>query len=188
VALITASLVGVTMMGGAQAGANPPSPDAADAAQPAGPISVPSAPPASTTSADGWTLVLSANSETLTPAVPLAPDVPPREFIATGLFNGTLRNPGQGKAPTPAGVIEVGYQVKCNPAGMMDAALKPSSTNIEVLKQEFTTADPTATVTNFRIPVDCGAGQAFIRSYAILTRATGTTDAVVAYYGTLNPV
>lgn len=189
VALLAAPAASASMLAGsAVAAANPPDASTVESTPPPGPISVPSAPPVSTVAADGWTLSLSAKDETLTPAVPPAPGVPPREFIASGVFHGTLRNPNQGMFPAPEGKIEVGYQVQCIPGGMMDAILKPTSTTIQVLEEEFTGAGPTATVSNFHVPVDCGTGRAFIRSYAILTRATGTTDAVVAYYGSPHPV
>jgi MspA len=151
---------------------------------PAG-LAMPSPPPATAKSTDGWTLALSASSETQTPAAQLNPAVPSRDFIVGGLFNGTLRAPNGAKTPTPSGLLEVGYQIQC--LGGLLAALKPSSVDVPVLKDEFSGADPTATVTAFRVQVDC-PGQAFIRSYAILTRTTNAADTVVAYYGANMPV
>jgi hypothetical protein len=69
---------------------------------------------------------------------------------------------------------------------MLAAALKPAVTQVQVLKQDYKRADPSATVTAFRVQVDC-LGPALIRSYAILTRTTYGTNAVVAYYGVSTP-
>jgi MspA protein len=56
-----------------------------------------------------------------------------------------------------------------------------------VLSEEFESADPSAAVTDFRVQIDC-LGQAFVRSYAVLTRSTDTVESVVAYYGVPIPV
>jgi hypothetical protein len=67
------------------------------------------------------------------------------------------------------------------------ALSKPKAGDVKVLKEDFTGADPSAAITEFRVQVDC-TGQAFIRSYAVLTRATIVADSVVAYYGVPTPV
>jgi hypothetical protein len=153
--LLATLFAGASALGAAPALADPPGPDPVVDAPPSPPpvVSVPSSPPATGRSADGWTLTLSANSETLTPAVPLDPALATREFIAGGLFNGTLPGPHQNTAPTPSGTFEVGYQVQCVPTGML-AALKPAITQVKVLKEDFTGADPSAAVTAFRVQVD----------------------------------
>jgi hypothetical protein len=63
---------------------------------------------------------------------------------------------------------------------------KPKVGDVEVLKEDFTGADPSAAITSFRVQVEC-TGQAFIRSYAVLTRATNVADSVVVYYGVPTP-
>jgi hypothetical protein len=146
---------------------------------------MPSAPPATTTTVDGWMMALSATGETQTAAPALDPAVPSRDIIVGGLFNGTLRGPNGSKAPTPSGSLEVGYQVQCVPAGLL-STLRPSAVTVPVVKEDFTTVDPSATVTAFRVQVDC-LGPATVRSYAILTRATSVADSVVAYYGLPRP-
>jgi len=55
------------------------------------------------------------------------------------------------------------------------ALSKPKAGDVKVLKEDFTGADPSAAITAFRVQVDC-TGQAFIRSYAVLTRATIVAD------------
>ncbi|MGV0835111.1 MspA family porin [Mycolicibacterium thermoresistibile] len=187
-ALSAAMLAGATVLGGAAiASADPAVQSQAEPppVQP-GPIPVPSAPPVSAATTDGWTLALSANSETLTPAPPLNPEVPSRDFIVSGLFNGTLRNASGGTSPTPSGTLEAGYQVQCVGGGMM-AMMKPAVVNVEVVKEEFTGADPSVAINDYRIQTDC-AGDTFIRPYAILTRTTSAADSVVAYYGISHPV
>lgn len=185
VALAAALFTGATITGGARAGADSADPIVDVPLPPPAVLPVPSAPPASAKSADGWTLAVSANSETLTPAPSPIPDAPPREFIVNGLFNGTLRGPRQATTPTPTGTIEAGYQIQCVPHGMMAGmmgAMKPNPVNVKVLSEDFKSADVSAAITDFRIQLDC-MGQSFIRSYAILTRTTNTTNSVVAYYG-----
>lgn len=186
-ASVTAVLfAGVAALGAAPLATADPMPEPVAETAPAGPVPVPSAEPVSAISADGWTLAISANSETLTPATPPTPELATNDFIVSGLFNATLRNAHGGTGPTPSGTFEVGYQVQCVPAGML-AAMKPAVTTIEVVKEEFSGANPTASVSDYRIQVDC-LGPALIRSYAILTRTTNTTDTVVAYYGVSNPI
>lgn len=43
-------------------------------------------------------------------------------------------------------------------------------------------------VSNFRIKIEGCVGQSFIRSYAILTHETETSEAVLAWYGTTKVV
>ncbi|EHI12715.1 MspA family porin [Mycolicibacterium thermoresistibile] len=186
-ALAAAMVTGATVLGAAGlAAANPAAEVQAEPAPPEGPVPVPSAEPVSTKTTDGWTLALSANSETLTPATPPSPELETRDFIVSGLFNGTLRNEYGGTSPTPKGTLEVGYQVQCVPSGML-AAMKPAATTIQVSKEEFSGANPSAAVSDYRVQVDC-LGPALIRSYAILTRTTSAADSVVAYYGISHPV
>lgn len=152
---------------------------------------VPSSPPATGTSLDGWTLMLSASGETRTP-IASDPSVPPSEVSVGGLFTAALRGPKGAKTPTPSGTMEVGYQTQCIPAGMMAemmAAVSRSSgvVNTVILKKEFTGVDPSAAVTGFRLPVAC-MGQLLLRSYAILTRTTDGADSAVAYYGVYTPL
>lgn len=148
-------------------------------------VSVPSSPPATATSTDGWTMTLSANSETQTPVPSIDPAVPSHDYLVGGVFNATLRAPKPETAPTPSGTLEVGYQIQCVGGGLL-AALKPGVVKVQVLKHEFKGADPAAVVTAFRVQVDC-LSHAMIRSYAILTRGSNATDAVVAYYGVSMP-
>ena len=178
---------GAAPQGAAPASADPASPDPlADLPPAPAVVGVPSSPPATGRSADGSTLTLSANSESMTPAAPLDPTLATRDFIVGGLFNATLRGPNPKTTPTPTGTFEVGYQIQCLPSGMLAAALKPAVTQIQVLKHDYKGADPSATVTAFRVQVDC-LGPALIRSYAILTRSTNGSDAVIAYYGVSTP-
>jgi hypothetical protein len=186
--LMVALSAGATILGGGRAWADPANADRVmdGAPPPTADVAIPSSPPATAQSTDGWTLTLSANSETQTPAPALDPAVPSRDFIVGGLFNGTLRGPNHAKTPTPSGTIEVGYQIQCVGGGLL-AAMKPSIINVKVLKEDFKEADPSAAVTAFRVQVDC-ARDAFIRSYAILIRSTDGSDAAIAYYGVSMPV
>jgi hypothetical protein len=147
---------------------------------------VPSAPPATATSTDGWTIAVSANNESQTPAPPLAPAVPSLDYIVGGVFSGSLHAPDSGAAGVPSGTLEVGYQVQCFDGGMM-ADLKPNNARVEVVKQSFTGFNPTVVVTAFHVLPDC-VGKAAIRSYAILTRLANSAASVASYYGVSVPV
>jgi hypothetical protein len=96
VTLVAVLFAGAATLGGAQASADPASPDPlADVPPPPAVVVVPSSPPATGKSADGWTLVLSANSESLTPVPSPEPALATRDFIVGGLFTGTLRGPAR---------------------------------------------------------------------------------------------
>jgi hypothetical protein len=153
--------------------ASPPAPEE---------VWVPSSPPATATSTDRWTMTLSANNETQTPAAPLDPAEPSQDYVVGGVFSASLRAPDSETAPPPpSGTLEVGYQIQCVGGGLL-ADLKPNIVKVQVLKQAFTGFNPAAVVTAFRVQVDC-VDQAMIRSYAILTRSATAAGAVVAYYG-----
>ena len=67
--------------------------------------------------------------------------------------------------------------------------LKPGIVNIiPVDKKEFKGSDPWVTVANFHIKIDGFVGQSFIRSYAVLTRQTDQSDAVLSYVGVAKTV
>ena len=53
---------------------------------------------------------------------------------------------------------------------------------VKLLEEDFDGADASVGITDHRVQVDC-LSPAMIRSYAILTPHTATTDSVVAYYG-----
>lgn len=100
----------------AAADPEPPSPAVQPVAQstsePAVPVDdgkVESSPPQSTTAPDGSTLTLSAKDETQFAAAPLTTAISTREYVVGGVFNGSVKGTGG----TPAGVLEVGYQIGC---------------------------------------------------------------------------
>ena len=70
--------------------------------------SVPSNPPAILQTPDGWTLGLGAKDEMQTPVAPLTTAVSSREYLASGIFVGSLIGP-----EPPRGVLEVGYEIGC---------------------------------------------------------------------------
>lgn len=81
-------------------------PIAAETAPPDG--QVPSNPPVTLDTPDGWTLGLSAKDEAQIPVPPLTTAVSSREYLASGIFTGSLIGPEQ-----PRGVLEVGYEIGC---------------------------------------------------------------------------
>ncbi len=91
----------------APAGAEP-EPGPASYATPAAGGRVPQGVPATVTTPDGWTLVLGAKDEMQIPVAPLTTAVSSREYLASGLFAGSLTGPGE-----PRGILEVGYEIGC---------------------------------------------------------------------------
>jgi hypothetical protein len=162
-------------------------PDPLVDASPATPaeVLVPSSPPATATSTDGWTIAVSANDESQTPAPPLDPAVPSLDYIVGGVFSGSLHAPDPKTTAAPSGTLEVGYQIQCFGGGMM-ADLKPNNARVQVVKQSFIGFNPTIVVTAFHVQPDC-VGKATIRSYAILTRLANSAASVASYYGVSVP-
>ncbi len=73
--------------------------------------------------------------------------------------------------------------------GAITVGLKPGIINIvPVDKKEFKGTDPWVTVSNFHVKIDGCVGQSFIRSYAVLTRQTDESDAVLSYVGVAKAV
>ena len=73
--------------------------------------------------------------------------------------------------------------------GAITVGLKPGLVNIiPVDKKEFKGNDPWVTVANFHVKIDGCVGQSFIRSYAVLTRQTDQSDAVLSYVGVAKAV
>jgi hypothetical protein len=69
---------------------------------------VPSGEVATVNTPDGWRLALGAKDERLTPVQPLTTAISSREYLASGIFVGSLTGPG-----TPRGELEVGYEIGC---------------------------------------------------------------------------
>ncbi|ETB44259.1 MspA protein, partial [Mycobacterium avium subsp. hominissuis 10-5606] len=75
---------------------------------PAAEGALPSNPPAILKTPDGWTLGLGARDEQQVPVAPLTTALSSREYLASGIFVGSLSGPTQ-----PQGVLEVGYEIGC---------------------------------------------------------------------------
>ncbi|MDT5223682.1 MAG: hypothetical protein QOG19_1089 [Mycobacterium sp.] len=67
-----------------------------------------SSEPARVTTPDGWTLALGAKDERQLPVAPLTTAISSREYLASGIFVGSLAGP-----ETPRGTLEVGYEIGC---------------------------------------------------------------------------
>jgi hypothetical protein len=85
-------------------------PDAEPAAVAAPPAEgwVPSTDPAIVNTPDGWRLALGAKDEVFRPVAPLTTAISSREYLASGIFVGSLKGPEQ-----PRGELEVGYEIGC---------------------------------------------------------------------------
>lgn len=79
---------------------------AAEAAPPDGRVA--SNPPAILTTPDGWKIGLGAKDEMQVPVAPLTTAVSSREYLASGIYVGSLQGPEQ-----PRGILEVGYEIGC---------------------------------------------------------------------------
>jgi hypothetical protein len=73
---------------------------------------VDSSPPATTSTPDGWTLVLGAHDETQMITAPLTTAISTREYVVGGTYNAVLAVPGDSDEE-PEGTLEVGYQIGC---------------------------------------------------------------------------
>ena len=89
-------------------------------------------------------------------------------------------------SPLPEGILPgIGGSI----GGGVTVGLKPGIINIvPVSKKEFKGADPWVSISGFHVKIDGCVGQSFIRSYAVLTRSTDQSDAVLAYYGATKQV
>ncbi|WP_166905696.1 MspA family porin [Mycobacterium sp. DL440] len=89
-------------------------------------------------------------------------------------------------SPWPEGILP---GVGANIGGGITIGLKPGIINlIPVAKKEFKGTEPWVMISNFRVKIDGCVGQSFIRSYAVLTRSTDESEAVLAWYGTTKVV
>lgn len=89
-------------------GADPDAGAVPAGAAPAADGRVPSGDPATLTTPDGWRLALGARDEVLVPVQPLTTAVSSREYLASGIFVGSLAGP-----ELPRGELEVGYEIGC---------------------------------------------------------------------------
>lgn len=88
--------------------------------------------------------------------------------------------------PWPEGILP---GVGSNIGGGITIGLKPGIINlIPVAEKEFKGTEPWVMISNFRVKIDGCVGQSFIRSYAVLTRSTDESEAVLAWYGTTKVV
>jgi MspA len=85
-----------------------PNADPAAATSPPADGRVPSADPAILDTPDGWRLALGAKDEALVPVAPLTTAISSREYLASGIFVGSLKG-----AEPPRGELEVGYEIGC---------------------------------------------------------------------------
>jgi MspA len=106
-AVVVAVCCGISVPAAPPTAADPVSqPAGANSAAPNG--LVPSNPPATLNTPDGWGLGLGAKDESQVPVAPLTTALSSREYLASGIFVGSLQGPEQ-----PRGTLEVGYEIGC---------------------------------------------------------------------------
>jgi hypothetical protein len=98
----------MSVTGAPSTSADPDAEPAGAAAAPPADAHVPSNPPATVATPDGWTLGLGAKDELQVPVAPLTTAISSREYLASGIFVGSLIGPGP-----PRGELEVGYEIGC---------------------------------------------------------------------------
>jgi hypothetical protein len=98
----------MSVTGAPSTSADPDAEPAGAAAAPPADAHVPSNPPATVATPDGWTLGLGAKDEMQVPVAPLTTAISSREYLASGIFVGSLIGPGP-----PRGELEVGYEIGC---------------------------------------------------------------------------
>jgi MspA len=89
-------------------------------------------------------------------------------------------------SPAPEGILP---GIGGNIGGGVTVGLKPGIVNIvPVSKKVFKSAAPCVSISGFHAKIDGCVGESFIRSYAVLTRSTDASDAILAYYGATKAV
>jgi hypothetical protein len=107
-AAVLALCLVMSVTGAPSTSADPDAEPAGAAAAPPADAHVPSNPPATVATPDGWTLGLGAKDELQVPVAPLTTAISSREYLASGIFVGSLIGPGP-----PRGELEVGYEIGC---------------------------------------------------------------------------
>jgi hypothetical protein len=145
------------------------------------------------------------------PTAPLTTALSSREYIVGGTFLGQIT--GSGTTKLVGGTLEAGYQIGCgiksgvvemmggggitpslgsngmpsvgaNAIGQIKVNLKPGTVNIiPISKKTFEGTASRASITGLRVKIDGCVGQSFIRSYAIFTSTTDSTEDMVTYMG-----
>src|ERR1700693_2080344 len=190
---------------------DPPLIPVADSAPPPPDGAVLSGDPDIVTTPDGWTLTVSARTETQVNVPPLTTALSSREYLVGGTFTGSVT--GKGSTKPTGGTLEAGYQIGCGIildkieldaalgiggtfgatglssvtvplTGIIEVELQPGTvTTVPVDKKTFKSGDPRVTITSFHVRIDGCVGQSFLRSYATLTSTTDNTADVVSYTG-----
>ena len=191
--------------------ADPPLIPVADSAPPPPDGAVLSGDPDIVTTPDGWTLTVSARTETQVNVPPLTTALSSREYLVGGTFTGSVT--GKGSTKPTGGTLEAGYQIGC---GIILDRVEPQATlgftpsfgaagfsgfsdadsagaevelfpgkvvTVPVTTAKFKDTDARVSITSFRINIDGCVGQSSLRSYATLTSTTADTDDVVSYTG-----
>ncbi len=79
--------------------------------------------------------------------------------------------------------------IGANIGGGITVGLKPGIINVvPVTKKQYKGSSPWVSISNFRVKIDGCVGESFIRSYAILTKSTSESDAVLSWYGNTKAV
>lgn len=107
-AVLVAMCLAMSLPTAPSTSADPEVEPAGAAAAPSAGGAVPSNPPVILNTPDGWTLGLGAKDEAQVPVAPLTTSVASREYVASGIYVGSLRGPEE-----PHGQLEVGYQIGC---------------------------------------------------------------------------
>ncbi|WP_082282021.1 MspA family porin [Mycobacterium colombiense] len=107
-AMVVAACLVISLPTAATTGADPDVVPAAAEAAPDVEGAMPSNPPAILNTPDGWTLGVGARDEKQVPVAPLTTATSSREYLASGIYVGSLVGPGP-----PQGVLEVGYEIGC---------------------------------------------------------------------------
>jgi hypothetical protein len=88
----------------------------------------------------------------------------------------------QASGSTLAGLVPTGVAFPIQ--GVIEVALKPGEVlNVPVDKKPFKGKDTQITVKDIHVKLDGCVGQSFLRSYAVLTSSSDTTDDIATYYG-----
>jgi hypothetical protein len=191
----------------------PPQPALADAPPPPPDGAVPSEAPSSVDTPDGWHLTVTASNETQVAVSPLTTSIASREYMAGGTFTGAVTGNGKSTlaggtleigfqigcgimaervklypsvgiatSHTLGGLLPTGVSFPIT--GAVEVTLRAGDVNlVSIDKKAFKGTDAQINMKDVHIKIDGCGGQSFLRSYAVLTSATDSTNDIVAYYG-----
>lgn len=174
---------------------------------------VPSAEPGVLATPDGYHLTVSARDETQQVIPPLTTALSSREYLVGATFNGSVKGTGGDKriGGTLEVGYQIGCGIGLDSLNIIGGVgirasilrtggLSPNFSapifgrvetdltagevkQVAIDTKKFKGSDPRVSLTDLHIKIDGCVGQSYLRSYAVLTSSTESSDDVVTYLG-----